>query len=348
MRNKWFITITALVLLVVVACENEKWEFPDYKYTAVYFSYQTPVKTLELGDDDMYDNSKDNEHVIQIFATMGGVYENKQDRIIQVEIDNSLCDSLYFDSETGAPVLPLPSSYYQLPAKMEIVIPKGKLMGAIEFKLTDAFFQDSLALNRNYVLPLVMKSVLGADSILRGKSEKANPDRRIASDWITVPKDYILFAVKYINPWHAFYLRRGMTVVKGKNGNSNLDTTMIYRAKYVELNEVCQAISSSYNSVVINLITKAADGKTDLPFTLNLTFNDNNECTITHPANATYTITGTGRFVKGGDEWGGIRRNVMYLNYNIEFSNATYSFTDTLVVRDRGIKFETFSAVVKQ
>ncbi|MGC8824561.1 MAG: DUF5627 domain-containing protein [Bacteroidales bacterium] len=329
------------------ACENEKWEFPDYKYTAVYFSYQTPVKTLVLGDDEMYDNSKDNEHVIQIFATLGGVYENKQDRIIQVEIDNALCDSLYFDSETGSPVLPLPASYYELPSKMQIVIPRGKFMGAIEFKLTDAFFQDSLALKKSYVLPLVMKSVVGADSILRGKSEKSNPDRRVAGDWITAPKDYILYAVKYINPWHAFYLRRGRTHIKGKDGFSNIDTSLVYRAKYVEKDEVCQAVSNSYNTVSLDLKTKAIDGNTDLPFTIKLNFNENNECVVNHPANATYTVVGTGKFVKDGDEWGGIKRNVLYLNYTVEFANATYSFTDTLVVRDRGIKFETFSAVVK-
>lgn len=347
MKRISFITIM-LALVFLVACENEKWEFPDYKYTAVYFSYQTPVKTIELGDDKMYDNSKDNEHVLQIFATMGGVYENKQDRIIEVEVDNSLCDSLNFDSDAGPRVLPLPASYYVLPSKMQIVIPKGKLMGAIEFKLTDAFFQDSLSLKNTYVLPLVMKSVTGADSILRGKSEKTNPDRRIAGDWITVPKDYVIYAVKYINPWHAYYLRRGVTVVKGKNGNSNLDTTIVYHAKYVEKDEVCQAVSIAYTAVALSLKTKAADGKTDLPFTIVLNFNDKNECTITQPAGSSYTVSGNGSFVKDGDEWGGMKRNVLHLKYDIDFTNATYSFTDTLVVRDRGVKFETFTAVVKK
>lgn len=346
MKRIWFIIIT--LVGTFSACENDKWEFPDYKYTAVYFSYQTPIKTIELGEDAMYDNTKDNEHIIQIFATLGGVYENKQDRIIQVKIDNTLCDSLYFGSETGTPMLPLPANYYELPPKMQIIIPSGKLMGAIEFKLTDAFFQDTLALKTTYVLPLVMESVAGADSILRGKSEKTNPDRRIASDWIKIPKDYILYAVKYINPWHAYYLRRGVTVIKGKNGNTSLDTTIVYHAKYVEWDEVCQAVSNSYTSVSLNLKTKAADGKTDLPFTINLVFNDRDECTINHPANVTYTATGSGKFVKNGDEWGGMKRNVLYINYNVEFPDAIYTFTDTLVVRDRGIKFETFTAVVKK
>ncbi|MCX7987417.1 MAG: DUF5627 domain-containing protein [Bacteroidales bacterium] len=341
--RKIFIIILPIIA-IIISCENEKWEFPDYKYTAVYFSYQTPVKTLVLGEDDVYDNTKDNEHVIQIYATMGGVYENNVDRIIEVEIDNSLCDSLYF-SDTGLPVLPLPSNYYQLPSKMQIIIPKGKLMGCIEFKLTDAFFTDSLSLQNCYVLPLVMKSVTGADSILRGKSEKLNPDRRISSDWVIVPKDYTLYAVKYINPWHGYYLRRGKTMIKGKNG-STVDTTLIYHAKYVEKNEVCFGKSQSLNQISLDLKTKALDGKTDLPFRIYLNFNDNNECTVTGASSVSYTVSGSGRFVQDADEWGGKKRNVIYLSYNLEFNNSTYSFIDTLVVRDRGIKFETFAGSV--
>ena len=43
-----------LVILTLVtgliACENQKNEFPDFDYTAGYFPYQYPVRTLVLGD----------------------------------------------------------------------------------------------------------------------------------------------------------------------------------------------------------------------------------------------------------------------------------------------------------
>ncbi len=334
------------VTLFLSSCKNDDWSFPDYKYTAVYFAYQTPVKTLILGDDYMYDNSADNQHILQIYATMGGVYENNADRIIEVEIDNSLCENLYFSNDSTDKVLPMPSNYYVLPSKLEIVIPKGKLMGYLEIKLTDAFFNDSLSLKNKYVIPLVMKSVKNADSILQGKTEKTNPNRLINADWLTPPKDYTIYAVKFINPWHAYYLRRGINVVKGKNGNSSLDATYVYRAKYVEYDQVCQAISTGKNNVSISLITKADDRVTDVPFKIILTFDDNNNCTISSPSNAGYTATGSGKFVKDSEEWGGKKRNALYLKYDIEFENTIHSFTDTLVVRDRGIKMETFSPVI--
>ena len=34
------------------ACENGDWEFSDYKYSAVYFAYQSPVRTITLGEDE--------------------------------------------------------------------------------------------------------------------------------------------------------------------------------------------------------------------------------------------------------------------------------------------------------
>jgi hypothetical protein len=39
------------------ACENGDWEFPDYKYSAVYFAYQSPIRTITLGEDKTVDNS---------------------------------------------------------------------------------------------------------------------------------------------------------------------------------------------------------------------------------------------------------------------------------------------------
>jgi len=38
---------------------------------------------------------------------------------------------------------------------------------------------------------------------------------------------------------------------------------------------------------------------------------------------------------------------VLHLTYTIDFGTATPTFTDTLVLRDRGVKFETFNPVVQ-
>ncbi len=241
----------------------------------------------------------------------------------------------------------MPANYYNLPINMQIVIPSGEIMGGIEVQLTDAFFEDDLSIRNTYIIPLVITSVTNADSVLRGQTEIDTADRRVAGDWSVVPKDYVLYAIKYINPWHASYLRRGIDVVKGNNGNTALDNTIVYHEKYVEEDQVCSAKTISMSRISIPLKTKNKDN-TDLSFELLLEFDDEGKCTISNPASASYVTTGQGEYVEKGDMWGGEKRDVLHLNYTIDFGTTTHTLTDTLVMRDRGIKFETFVPFVDQ
>ena len=49
--KKSFLIIAAMMGALFTACENGEWEFPDYKYSAVYFAYQSPIRTITLGED---------------------------------------------------------------------------------------------------------------------------------------------------------------------------------------------------------------------------------------------------------------------------------------------------------
>jgi hypothetical protein len=341
MKRK-FLLLSILVALLV-AC-NKDWSFPDYKYTTVYFPYQSPVRTLVLGKD-IIDNTLDNQHKFLIMATMGGVYENKKNISLGVALDETLAAKLKFNSSTGDTLMAMPASYYTLPKEMKIVIPEGKVMGGLEIQLTDAFFQDPLAIKNTYVIPLKITSVSNADSILKGKSDLASPDRRKPADWVLTPKDFVLFAVKYVNPYHGFYLRRGVDEVKGAGGNTALDTNVVYHAAYVEKDEVVSALTTSLNEVSMSLNAKNK-GNLNTPFKLMLKFDNQGKCTITQPATATYTITGSGEFVTNGDMWGNEKRDVLRLKYQVNFGPTVHSFSDTIVARDRGVKFETFNPVV--
>jgi hypothetical protein len=345
MKKSFFILL--IILAVFSACENQDWEFPDFDYSTVYFAYQSPVRTIVLGEDYVFDNSLDNEHKCLIMATVGGVYENKKDITIDVVVDNSLCENLKFGNAAGNDVIAMPSGYYSLTDNIQIVIPTGELMGGIEVQLTDAFFEDSLSIKNTYVIPIVITSVTNADSVLRGQTEIDTADRRIDGEWSVVPKDYVLYAIKYINPWHASYLRRGIDVVKGNNGNTALDATYVYHEKYVEWDEVCEAETRSMDEVSIKLNTKA-QGNIDLPFELIIRFDENNNCTISNPESASYTLTGSGKYVNDGDMFGGEKRDVLQLSYIIDFGTTTHTLTDTLVMRNRGIEFETFNPFVAQ
>ena len=335
--------ISSMLLSILTAC-NKKWEFPDYKYTTVYFPYQAPVRTLVLGED-LYDNTLDNQHKFLIMATMGGVYENVKDINIDVSVDNAVSQNLKFNAANGDAVIAMPANYYTLPKDMKIVIPSGKVMGGMEVQLTDAFFADPRAIKNTFVIPLKMNAVTNADSILRGASTLAAPDRRKTSDWGTAPKDFVLYAVKYVNPYHGVYLRRGVDEVKGNSGNTALDTTVVYHNTYVEKDEVVSLFTKSMTLDSMSLNAKNK-GNINAPFQLVMNFDNSGKFSISGPASATYAVSGNGELVKKGDMWGNEKRDVLYLKYQINFGTTTHKLTDTLVLRDRGVKFETFTPVM--
>jgi hypothetical protein len=181
---------------------------------------------------------------------------------------------------------------------------------------------------------------------LSGRSDKVSPDPRNAGDWVLAPKNFVLYGVKYINPYHGVYLRRGIEDVKGANGNTALDTTVVYHAQYVEKDQVVNVVTAALDQNSLSLNGKNK-GNLNAPFQLWLKFDTQGKCTISTPASATtYTVTGNGEFVKDGDMWGNEKRDVLHLKYQVSFGTTTHSFTDTLVVRDRGVKMETFNPVV--
>ncbi|UJH90791.1 DUF5627 domain-containing protein [Antarcticibacterium sp. 1MA-6-2] len=331
------------VSIFFVSCENEDWEFPDFEYQTVYFAHQYPVRTITLGED-IFDTTLDNEWKFQIMATTGGVYENVNDVIIDITVDNNLVNDLAFAN--GGEVLAMPGNYYSL-ASDNIIIPKGRVTGGVEVQLTEAFFADSLSIHRNYVIPVRMTNVQQADSILVGEPLAGEGRRTVAGDWAVQPKDFVLYAVKYINRLHGYYLRRGEDVIVGNNGNSELDQTIVRSEEFVEDDEVVMLATQSLNEVLFSLTFKASD-ETDIDVPLILSFDEEGNITVRTNSND-FTVTGSGEFVKDGEvnSWGNQDRDAIYLNYEVELENFSVSSSDTLVLRNRGVEMELFTPVLE-
>ena len=239
------ILIILSLCIGLIACENQMKEFPDFDYTTGYFPYQYPVRTLVLGDY-IYDNTNDNNHKFLVSAAMGGVYANTRDRVFDIEVASNLCTNVLFAS-TKDTIKLLPPAYYTLSSTSKLVIPAGEVNGGIEVQLKDVFFDDPLAIKMGYVLPIRIVKAANLDSVLRGKSTLANPDPRIPAQWSVVPKDYTMFAVNFINPYHGKYLHRGTSVVKDASGTV-LQTT-VYRTPYIVNNEIWSLVTTAKNTV---------------------------------------------------------------------------------------------------
>lgn len=324
----------ASLLLSFTACESSDNEFPDFDYQTVYFGSQYGLRTVELGEDEFIDNTLDNQHKVMIKAAWGGGYTNRKNVIIDTKVDESLCENLFF-KKTNIPVTPMPSSYYTL-ASNQINIPKGEIMGGIEVQLTDAFFADEKSLGNYYVIPIKMTSVQGADSILQGKAAVGSPVLTNSGHWSVQPKNFVLYAVKYVNPWHGEYLRRGVdqAVING------VSSQLVRHEQYVEKDEKVNISTKSLERNLLHLSTRDEKGNI-FKYDLSLTFDKDGNCTVSSPSDD-LAISGSGKFVKKGEKksLGGKDRDAIYLDYTVDFKtkNMQYATKDTLVLSSRAVQ----------
>lgn len=326
-----------ILATAMVSCRNFDIAHPDFKYTTGFFPYQFPVRTLVLGDY-IYDNTNDNNHKFVISAHMGGVYTNDRDRTFEIQVDNSLCDDILF-AANGDTIQAMPAKYYELAAST-ITIPKGELYGGVDVQLTDAFFSDPDAIRNRYVIPIRLVSSPDVDSLLSGLSDNPDADPRMAAEWTAAPKNFTMFAVKFINEYHGTYFHYGKSQVK--DGTSQVVEDSTYQQTYIVNDPTVSLITTGRNQVSMTTTFSSSIFTGD--YQVLLTFNGDN-CVITAAGGSPYTISGTGTFQSGAYEWGDKKRNGIKLSMTISDGTNTYSAEDVLVVRDRAVVMETYAPV---
>ena len=220
MKIKLIIFAFALCLM---ACENQDVEFKNFGSTSVYFPFQTPIRTLILGEYDLGFNENDNNHRFEIGVTMSGVYKNEKNRKVYFEFAPELIDAALLGIES-VNVQVLPSSYYTIEQESPVTIPVGSFKGRILVQLKDAFFEDPLSFagegEVNYVLPLRITDFEELDSLLTGVPLVENPIKIFGDDWEIKPKDYTLFGIKFMNKYQGVYLRRGIDEMRNALGET--------------------------------------------------------------------------------------------------------------------------------
>lgn len=359
--NKKFLTIIAGSALILSSCENGDVDFPEYDYQTIYFSTPTPIRYITLGEDGEFNTDLDNQHRFEVYATLGGVNENRSHRWVETVIDNDMCNRIEFAD--GSSVKPLPSNYYSV-SGTRIEIGKGSTMGCFGVQLTDAFFADPDAYKLTYVLPVRM--VNASDSILEGKlKDGATPDILNNDAWDIKPMNYTLYAVCVKNQWHGNWLSRGSIKV-----DCNGEVREAHKAAdangYWENEEIVNLKSKNLNSCVrhFSLAAKCtkADGSAgevlvDCDVVINIA--DNGAITFsTTTEDCTISGTGTYTYHGAGQAWGSLQRDKIELDYTYtipyvvdeatgEKADMKVTGKETLVSRDRQSKFETFSYVMK-
>ena len=324
MIMKRYIKMVAALLALMAsftACENGDQTFDDYEGgTTAYFAYQSPVRTIVLGDDE-YDTTLDKAHKLKILATFGGSY-NGRNATVNVAVDNSLCDNLTFAD--GTPVKAMPKEYYQLSTTAFNF--NGGMQGGTEVQLTDDFFKDPDAVKNTYVIPLVMQNQTGFDRIATGTLKEGKIGSRTnASIWETAPRDYVMYCVKYQNKYSGWWLT-----------NHNTSTENIEKASQVQI--TTRTLNSSVYTVEFQ------EGSKILKADLLLTFDDKENCTITSLTEGV-KATGSGSWADNGiHSWNNKDRDLMELNAEITFAGGVKkNLNEKLVWWRSGVSKEEFS-----
>ena len=324
MIMKRYIKMVAALLALMAsftACENGDQTFDDYEGgTTAYFAYQSPVRTIVLGDDE-YDTTLDKAHKLKILATFGGSY-NGRNATVNVAVDNSLCDNLTFAD--GTPVKAMPKEYYQLSTTAFNF--NGGMQGGTEVQLTDDFFKDPYAVKNTYVIPLVMQNQTGFDRIATGTLKEGKTGSRTnASIWETAPRDYVMYCVKYQNKYSGWWLT-----------NHNTSTENIEKASQVQI--TTRTLNSSVYTVEFQ------EGSKILKADLLLTFDDKENCTITSLTEGV-KATGSGSWADNGiHSWNNKDRDLMELNAEITFAGGVKkNLNEKLVWWRSGVSKEEFS-----
>jgi hypothetical protein len=321
------------VASLILGCENQEFEYPDFDYTSVYFPIQYPVRTLTLGGDRI-DNVSGNDLKFQIGVAIGGLYKNTKEWSVDFTMDTGLMDTLV--NQNGDTLRLLPQEYYSLNPGSQIKILPGTYSGFTEVQLTEAFLDDTLATYSNYVIPLRITSTT-ADSILTGRSLVDDPNIHAKDNWdlLAPPKHFVLFGVKYINKYHGYYLHRGAIVVK--NGGGQPIDTIVFRNRYIVDDQVVRLATAGKNMAVANFLGQTTSSNNYL---MKFSFNEEGNIAIQPASPSVIGLTGTGTYIEEGDTWGGMKHKTMYLSYSYTSGANTHEVTDTIVFRNNGIALE--------
>lgn len=272
--------------------------------------------------------------------------KNTKNWTVNFAVDDALVPD-YLVNAAGDTLKVLPAEYYSLNPASSVIIPKGSFSGLIEVQLTDAFFQDPEAIKGNYVIPVKIVSSPDDVEILRGApaEEITDPNIHITSDWSVLPRDYTLFGIKYVNPYHGTWLRRGKMIVKNPAGD--ILNTVVYRADYVEFDTPVELTTTKLDEVTGKLNVE------NETWNVSLTVDGDKKIVVKSLSGSPVAVNGDGEYVENGDTWSGTPENpaprdVLHLKYTYTRSNGNIcEVSDTLVFRDRGIKVEEARPVLE-
>lgn len=301
------------IMVGVISCEVLEMEPPQFAKSVAYFGNQSPLRTLILGNTNDFDNTNDNNLELTVDIWLGGVTDNNKDVKVNYIIDESLVQNL--SNSNGDAMEVLPESYYSIDNLGSVTIPAGSMHSKIAISISESFFNDTDAFKDKYVIPFRITNA-ETDSILMGEAKVDNPDIRVEDDWNTMPQNYALYAIKYINEYHGNYYYSGNASIVDADGNETM--VVDYGNADVTSNTEMAVDMISRNAVSFTTPIQIINASPDT-LHLDLAIDTDGSVTLQKSEGAEIEITGTGKYIEGGNEREGKQYDMITLDYNYEY-----------------------------
>ena len=146
----------------------------------------------------------------------------------------------------------------------------------------------------------------------------------------------------YVNAYHGTYLHRGRDIRKLISTGEIYDT-IIFRNKYVEYDALRKLFTVGRNKVITDGVGNLTGSGHSMALTFTNETGASGSITISPAPNANYPVNGSGQYndkASSVEIWSLLTWQSMYLNYTYDDDSLTHNIVDTLVFRDRGIKWE--------
>lgn len=300
------------VLILTASCYDDY--VKDFDYDAIYFPYQTNVRTFVVGEGMKID----------VGVVLGGVKDNTKEREVVYQLDQSLINDEILESMKSSSfayiknavsslseLKILPDNYYTLSNYNQFVIEKGEHAGVISIKADSVnFLADASTLTSIYALPFRITKA-DADSVL-------------------TEKNYAVIGLKYENMLFGNYWHGGITVEKDVSGSvvstSNYFTTIPSpESKIWELKTVAA------HSLVTNGVSDDVSSSSKPEFRITLNGED---IQIESVEGATYEVLPDGKSSYNRAKL--LQNRKIFLSYKYQNKNGNWCYAqDTLTFRNR-------------
>lgn len=297
----------SILLALLTSCYEDY--IKDYDFNAVYFTYQTDVRTLVVGEGMK----------INIGVALGGVRENTIDRNVTFTIKNDLItpeiltkmkNGLSYIKQSVEDVdnlLPIPGNYYTLSSN-SIVIKKGEHTGSVVLEGDSInFLSDPSTINATYAIPLYITDA-DADTILQGKS-------------------YSIIGLKYENMLFGNYWHGGVTTVKDVNGTI-VETINYFTRIPAPEGTVWRLTTVAPNKLVTNGYSNNITSKPEILLTLN-----GSKIIVSSADGSSVNIEPDGESIFNNPKL--LQDRKLFLNYKYSIDDKIYYVKDTLTFRNR-------------